>query len=54
MVTQHRYARIKVLGAFWIRRRLQNPRCMPRWWPISLIQSRNFIVANDDNYALAA
>ena len=44
----------QVLGAFWIRRRLQNPMCMPRRQLVSLIQSCKPIVANDDNYALAA
>jgi len=28
-------AQQKHQGAFWIRRRLQNPRCMPRWRRIS-------------------
>lgn|SRR5680860_800051 len=41
-------------GTTWLRRWWRTLGCMSRWQPISLIQSCTLIVANDENYSLAA
>ena len=42
------------MGTTWLRRWWRTLGCMSRWQPISLIQSCTLIVANDENYSLAA